>query len=78
MIRVRTADGQIHEFGDGIVEIHDGKTVAFAAMMRKGEVTIVEPNTPEGKRYARMFGITWATEHVTLPSFLTEVKLPEK
>jgi hypothetical protein len=75
MIRTRNIHGEIRELPsvERFVEIYDETgVVAFAVYQDdSGRVVIVEPNTPEGIRYAKTFGIKFA-EYVTLPKFLTE------
>jgi hypothetical protein len=75
MIRVRNTKGELRELpsSDRFVEICDELgTVAFAVYeTNEGLVVIVEPDTAEGRRYARTFNVEFA-KYVTLPKFITE------
>ena len=77
MIRSRDTEGNIRELPteERFVEICDDQgTVAFAVFQdNNGRVVVLEPATPEGRRYAKTFGIQFA-EHVTIPKFLTDIK----
>lgn len=77
MIRLRDSTGKASDLPDGIVEVCDAHgNIAFAVYQEAGgRVVILEPNTPEGDRYAKIFKVTWAADHVTLPAFLTEVNI---
>lgn len=75
MIRTRNTEGKIKNLSedDRFVEIVDEiGTVAFVVYCDdNGRVVILEPNTPEGRRYAKLFNIKFA-DQVVIPKFLTE------
>lgn len=78
MIRSRDTKGNLRELPEEerFIEICDSEgVVAFAVYQtEEGRVVIVEPNTPEGNRYAQLFDVKFA-EHIHLPKFLTEIKV---
>jgi hypothetical protein len=78
MIRIRDTHGSTRDLPstERFVEICDNDgIVAFAVYQDdSGRVVIAEPDTPEGRRYAKTFGIKFA-EHVVLPKFLTEIEI---
>jgi len=78
MIRVRDTKGNVRVLPpeERFVEIcDDDGVVAFAVFQdERNRVVILEPDTPEGERYARVFKIVFAKQ-VTLPKFLTEINV---
>jgi len=78
MIRSRDTQGNLRELpaNERFIEICDTEgNVAFVVFEDdNGKVVILEHDTPEGQRYAKLFGIEYAKQ-VTLPKFLTETNV---
>jgi len=76
MIRVRNTDGVSRDLPteERFIEIcDDAGVVAFAVYQdNHGRVVIVEPNTPEGDRYQKIFKVQFAKQ-IKLPKFLTKI-----